>query len=165
MANLNRLLSKCPQCGAQFPSPRAICDKCKLIFGTESKTEIANTARKNELKSEIKKNIAVGLALTLLVAAVAFFSSRPPESNSEPRHDSKTAIIMAESFVKDRLKAPSTADFPFDKQEAEFISDNTYEVRGVVDSQNSFGAMIRTEYRCTLQVDGKKWNLLEIHLN
>lgn len=71
-----------------------------------------------------------------------------------PRTDveSRIACDMAERFVKDRLKAPSTAKFPgfWDDANGEgcvaYFNDGTWRISSWVDSQNSFGAQIRTHY-------------------
>jgi len=59
-------------------------------------------------------------------------------------------IAQCEDQVKERLKAPSTAKF--DNEEAS--GSGTWTVTGTVDSQNSFGAMLRADFRCTVIVDG-----------
>ena len=56
------------------------------------------------------------------------------------------AEVTARQFVLKRLKAPSTAKFV---EESSMLSrDGTWLVVGAVDSQNSFGAMLRTQYTC-----------------
>lgn len=67
---------------------------------------------------------------------------------SEEQTDLK---LYAEEYVKLVLKAPSTAEFPgsfFSPFEGwEMANDNgTYKVKSYVDSQNSFGAMLRSEF-------------------
>jgi len=63
--------------------------------------------------------------------------------------------INSQKMVKDFLKSPSTADFPnisewkFHKDREKIIT------QSYVDSQNSFGAMIRSEFQITLTPDGK----------
>lgn len=74
------------------------------------------------------------------------------------------ARIMSEELVKQRLKSPSSAKFsasPF----IELLGNKTYSVTGYVDSQNSFGAMIRTRYNAVVRfnyVTGEKesWSLV-----
>lgn len=73
---------------------------------------------------------------------------------------SSMAQIMARNFVKRDLKAPSTASFTGSRVETG--KDCTFRVSGAVDAQNSFGAMLRTEYSVTLQYNAatKKWTRL-----
>jgi hypothetical protein len=64
---------------------------------------------------------------------------------------------MATRNVKLRLKAPSTAVFPpYDAKGVSYqkgIDDCTYIVRGFVDAQNSFSAMIRSTWMVTVWYD------------
>jgi len=74
-----------------------------------------------------------------------------------------TAILMAQKFVKINLKAPTTAIFQ-DVFEADHEwmrknrDENTsyHKITSYVDSQNSFGAMIRTHYVVIITYDKKK---------
>ena len=61
------------------------------------------------------------------------------------------ASIVCEDFVKDRLKAPSTADFPSYSDYTITGSGDDYTVEGYVDAENGFGAMIRTDWTCTVR--------------
>ncbi len=70
------------------------------------------------------------------------------------------AEVTARQFVLKRLKAPSTAKFV---EESSMLSrDGTWLVVGAVDSQNSFGAMLRTQYTCGVRhVGDDKWELVK----
>jgi len=64
----------------------------------------------------------------------------------------EVAIKIAEIRIRRLLKAPSTAVFfPLGYKREE---NQVYNVAGDVDSQNSFGAMLRTSYVFTLQYTG-----------
>ncbi|NME95379.1 hypothetical protein HF847_05145 [Clostridium cochlearium] len=82
-----------------------------------------------------------------------------------------TLITTAQSVVKENLKAPSTAKFPWSFNEyniKESTSENKdmtiYYVSGYVDAENSFGAKIRSnfivEMECTK--DLSKYRVLDI---
>jgi hypothetical protein len=68
-----------------------------------------------------------------------------------------TAQVMAKTLcemrVKDSLKSPSTADFPFFSQ-ATFDGNRQATLSSYVDAQNGFGAMIRTNFVCTVEYSG-----------
>jgi hypothetical protein len=78
---------------------------------------------------------------------------------------------MAQEFVKDSLKSPSTASFGGGSLSSDFQDpnkcvtnqpDGTYLVIGWVDSQNSFGATVRNEFIVKLRYKGdRKWSLIE----
>ena len=85
-------------------------------------------------------------------------SATPPEEAEEPESTQDTlggsvgetveAWVIAQKFVKDKLVSPSTAKFrgyassPY----VVYLGDRRYRVTASVDSQNSFGAMLRTEF-------------------
>ncbi len=63
------------------------------------------------------------------------------------------AVSAAQSLVKDELKSPSTAKFPYD--DADYIvkrSGDYWIVGGYVDAQNGFGASIREEWIATFKM-------------
>lgn len=71
------------------------------------------------------------------------------------------AIEPARNEVKERLKAPATAKFSPAAETKVTCEGELYAVRGWVDSQNEFGALIRNRYEVKLQrhenttLDGK----------
>lgn len=75
---------------------------------------------------------------------------------------------MSQQYVKDQLKAPSTAKFPW--YEDAFVFDlggGKFQVNAYVDAENSFGAKLRSHYTCKLQKieDGDYWILEEINID
>jgi hypothetical protein len=63
--------------------------------------------------------------------------------------------MRCEDFVKEKLKAPSTADFG--GQSVSGNGSGPWKVTGWVDAQNSFGAKIRTGWTCDIRLDGTTW--------
>ena len=62
------------------------------------------------------------------------------------------ARSACQDWVKDQLKAPSTADFA---NESGYTSDTgPWTIMGSVDAENSFGARIRNSYACEVRLDG-----------
>ena len=57
-------------------------------------------------------------------------------------------------LIKDRLKAPRTARFNGGAWNVVYLGNNRYRVKGSVDSQNSFGAMIRTTFQAIVRDEG-----------
>jgi len=88
-----------------------------------------------------------------LAGAVAFLF-RGGSSSKPPADRSLEARAMCETFVKRQLKAPATAKFS-DESSAK-VSDVEYTAGGSVDSQNSFGALLRSTFACDLTYDAAK---------
>jgi hypothetical protein len=108
-------------------------------------------------------NPVVGFIVLLVIVGGVVYAcsggSDDPSDSGGGRSDGM-AKVMCEKFVEDRLKAPGTADFSgiFDTEITG--SGNNYTVRGHVDAQNSFGAMLRSDYTCAIRNDGDdSWSL------
>lgn len=104
--------------------------------------------------------VGVGCALLVLVIVIAaVVSNGGGSSSTAPEHSAVEAYTACQGFVRDRLKAPSTADFPWVKSSdvTESLGDGRYRVRSYVDAQNSFGAMIRNSYDCTVRYRSGAW--------
>jgi hypothetical protein len=72
---------------------------------------------------------------------------------------------VCESFTTDALKAPATAKFPeFNIRMLTEVDDGTYTVKSYVDAQNSFGALIRTDFVCHVKPVAESWVLLDLNL-
>lgn len=81
-----------------------------------------------------------------------------PPAPEDVAADAKRACT--EQFIPTRLKAPATAKFT----DVEISSDTssvgeTYTVTGSVDSQNGFGALIRSKFTCIVHANGDRWVL------
>lgn len=62
--------------------------------------------------------------------------------------DADGAQYACEQFVEDRLKAPSTAEF---SDQSESNDGDVWTATGSVDSENSFGANLRSDYKCVVR--------------
>lgn len=77
------------------------------------------------------------------------------------------AYIISQDCVKNKLKSPSTADFPFSDYKSE-VDSNNYIIQSYVDSQNGFGATIRSDWQVKLkyiggdQADPNSWQLIDV---
>lgn len=86
----------------------------------------------------------------LIVLFILFVTSC---GSSEPEMpDSFDAQTNVEAFIKGKLVSPATAEFSnFDIYEEDV---SVFKVKGSVDSQNGFGAMIRSEFSCKIKFNG-----------
>lgn len=77
---------------------------------------------------------------------------------------SAEAITLCNAIVKEQLKAPKTAKFKWIAEHT-FDGKDLYTVKSYVDSENSFGAMIRTHFLCGMRYRGEdhpegSWQML-----
>lgn len=98
--------------------------------GVIDSKEFANVSRTYlERRAQAKKN-----------------ATRKP-SHTDSQHDAGMACIMAEKLIKPQLKAPTTAEFDYGHCKSSAThSGDTWTIRSYVDSDNSFGAHIRTHF-------------------
>lgn len=68
----------------------------------------------------------------------------------KPEHKDLEAWDACRQFVSRQLKAPATADFSSPDDSTIVDAGTVWTVSGYVDSQNSFGAQIRSRFRCVM---------------
>ncbi|MGY1652864.1 hypothetical protein [Geodermatophilus sp. SYSU D01119] len=108
------------------------------------------------------ENVKGGLALLAMVAVIggiiwAIVAAATGDGEDEAP-TSEGAYYACEHFVGLVLKAPSTADFTgYDAARITDDGGDRYTVRGQVDAENSFGAMLRSDYSCTVRHTDEGW--------
>jgi hypothetical protein len=110
--------------------------------------------------------VIFGLAGIVLLGAI-LSTGQGDRGVCESKSD---AFAMSQEFVRKRLKAPSTASFPWISDRdvgVRYLGDCIHEVAAYVDAQNSFGAMLRSRYYVKLQNEQgtDKWRALHVHLD
>ena len=98
--------------------------------------------------------------LTPLAAAGLLCSACGPSPEQLERRQSLDAqiatVVLCETAVEQRLRSPGSADFPFGHVvTVTHLSGNRHELVSYVDSQNLFGAVLRTHFRCVTEGTGE----------
>jgi hypothetical protein len=108
---------------------------------------------------------AVTTLLTVRTVAIALLVLTLTACGSSSNGGKGGAYEACKRAVASELKAPATADFsgPFSSTITEH-SDGTYDVVGYVDSENSFGANIRSDWTCTVRSTGDNWDLVDLNV-
>jgi ABC-type sugar transport system substrate-binding protein len=113
------------------------------------------------------------LSLSLLLSAVVMCVAALPEATDRPRDHSTTAVVMCQTYIERMLVSPGTADHPFLGADVFVIADeagrDAFRVKSYVDSQNGFGATLRTFYTCDVALNDpedpyliRSWSLLDM---
>ena len=66
------------------------------------------------------------------------------------------AYVASQGFIREKLRAPSTADFPAFHEKGVIVvfeSECHFKVAGFVDAQNGFGGTVRTRYIIDMEAD------------
>jgi len=132
----------------------------------EKKEKIRAEAKVNaeeEIKAKKQKKGCIGCLVILgliifFVIIFAFIGSNGDDKKEEVNPTCRQAHIISQTYVKRILKSPSTAEFSDYKCMGKYP---TYIVRSEVDSQNSFGAMIRNIYIVNTGYLGDEWSEME----
>ena len=75
------------------------------------------------------------------------------------------AYHACERAVGTTLRAPSTADYSGATGSDISNTGDNYVVRGYVDSENGFGATIRTDFDCTVRhTSDDNWDLVDLNV-
>lgn len=93
--------------------------------------------------------VIIGAAILLFLVVTVVSGVNGDDGPREP--DPYEAVLMCEKRVEDLLKAPTTAEFNL-----QATGSNPFTVRGTVDSENGFGAMIRSQVQCTVEIEGEQ---------
>lgn len=93
------------------------------------------------------------IALLVLAGMYGCVSSLSGSPDDDEVSDYEVRM-QCERWVKDRLKSPASAEFSGHNVAG---ANPSWTVTGVVDSQNGFGAMVRSDWTCSIQLDGDTW--------
>jgi len=170
-------LIECPECKAQISDKAASCPHCGAPKAPKPPAwKLENNLPKSASGARI--TIAVILGIVVLLVVVQIFIPKPPEPTAEQKRqqmiesrlrsncDEFSARYMAEKFVQKHLKAPSTAKFNTKALKMNVSDDCRFWVDGSVDSQNSYGAMLRATFSMRLIYDPQAdtWQAIDFNL-
>jgi hypothetical protein len=107
------------------------------------------------------KRQALHLFSILTIVSFLFIAFGSDDDNGSSSSSTDTnkflAYSYAEDFVKQKLKSPSTAEFPGTFEKDKHITElgnSQYQITSWVDSQNGFGAMLRSKFSCKIIFEG-----------
>lgn len=154
-------LIKCPECGKEVSSEATSCPYCGYPIkdkdagdGLGKKLE-TYYAESGATKKQEKSGGCLKFAFITIAIIVGMFVLLGTCASSSGKDDYNTASwakTYAQLMVKDNLKSPSTAKFCNTATEmvAKNLGGSKWRVTGWVDSQNSFGATVRSDFVVTL---------------
>ncbi len=118
-------------------------------------------------KSALPKG-CLGCAGLMFACVIVFFviaiANRKSPEEAANSADSG-AIVACRNYVRNQLKAPATADFEsvLDGIKTWNLGGGKYKVSSYVDSQNGFGAKVRTKFGCYAETtDGQNFTVTNL---
>lgn len=164
----------CSRCGKDITGyPCAFCGARSSSIGVS----ISGKGLKSGLKVLA---VVLGIFWALGMVLVVFDTESAPKASNtdtapeatnaepepEPEHDAVGAWVVCENFVEDRLRAPATADFPCCY--SDFVTHEgggVYRAEAYVDAENAFGAMLRSDFTCTVEHRSSgRWRLRDLEI-
>jgi hypothetical protein len=164
----------CPACGQKLAIHMQQCGRCKALqpplqagFPTAAAPvtppivpptmHVKTTLTKQQSKALGNKILAgCGGILLLFFVIGLFLPDRPSDAE---------AWVIATGYVRNSLKSPSSADFPLLAISTSHEG-NVYYVRSYVDSQNGFGAQMRSGWSCKIEyISHLNWRLKGLNID
>ena len=129
----SRQLPRCRECGHPVARSAKTCPSCGAPNPATSKT----------MQIATMMICAIGVVGMILVCSGILNSGGGTEVEVEGDQKS-TAFVMVQQYAEERLVSPATADWPWTCETVTYLGDGRYRVLTYVDSQNAFGALIRS---------------------
>ncbi len=121
-----------------------------------------------KVKSNYSACILPALVIIAVIVMVIVLTNQKDLDPQPDRGDKAGAWVMCQQFVKEQLKAPSTAKFPLVDLTKDVIDlgDDRYRAMAYVDAENSFGARLRIDFTCELEYQGNDvWQPISVKLS
>ena len=152
----------CPECRKYLSETVTICPNCGYLLSPERVSEIKKENARLLLKIGV---VILAISAFILYIGISNESSEPEEKTFSRKH---LVWTLTQDIIKQYLKSPSTASFGrggfYPEQDTETcvtnLGNDVFSVKGWVDSQNGFGATVRTTFLLKMKCDGKTWELL-----
>ncbi|MDA3781036.1 MAG: hypothetical protein PF487_12565 [Bacteroidales bacterium] len=153
------------------------CEKCEHYYGKKKEKCPKCGFANNDIEPKSNIKLIAGLITAAIFIGLFFgvksmFTSDSDGNNvtnsyNDSRTNKQLAYNYAMDFVKERLKSPSSAEFPslFDRQKhITELSSTVYVINSWVESQNSFGAMIKTKFSCRIKISNDAVSISDLKL-
>jgi hypothetical protein len=97
--------------------------------------------------------MVVGVFSSIIISSIGGGSSTRSQPEQPTAYDyQQSAIAYAEPYITRLLKSPSTADFC--RGTATDLGESKWKVSSCVDSQNSYGATLRSNWEAVMMYTG-----------
>jgi ribosomal protein L37E len=158
-------LIKCPECKKEISDKAKSCPSCGYEPNPQPKSPKQPTKKKSTGSGCGTFIVVIGVLIFILYLIGASSEDDSSSSSSSGSTNKFLSYTYAEDFVKKKLKSPGSAEFPGTFEKADHITElgyNKYKIISWVDSQNGFGASLRTRFSCVIEFNGEEVSCTEL---
>ncbi len=143
---------ECPYCKENIKPNAIVCKHCGMNLQTGQASSVPK-----QLPQKKKSSGCLTFFIIVIISLIIFLFW--PKGEATPEEKQKdielSAYTVAEEYVKFNLKSPSTAKFPtYSHATISSLGNNSWRISSVVDSQNGFGAMLRSNWSVVVTYKG-----------
>jgi len=158
-------MKKCSFCAEEIQDEAIKCKHCGEMLNNQNSLNLTKTIE--------RKKMGCGSWLVLAVLLAVFINwitscgNTTTTTTKSDIPDNITICVTAQQYVEHFLKAPGSAKFPScHASTIENLGNKKYRVTSYVDSQNSFGALLRLNYTVLMEYKGNdRFQLIDVNTN
>lgn len=126
---------KCPDCGREYLALEVTVEEWNELSNDEMLDRIEKAKKPVEIKSPV-------------------FKTSPADNSADSEDAVRTKIMnVVKPVICSQLKSPASARFPEELISISGDDERGYRVEGFVDSQNSYGAMLRNDFSADVKIE------------
>lgn len=148
--SMGGIMSHCPRCGAEVVDSDAFCSSCGASLQREPRPSPAKPKQSRGIGCFSLLLIAGGVVAVIAIIGSIWGGGSGGSAGSGPTSSAMERAnieVNCEGLVKKHLVSPGTMKVP-SNDGARQLSDGSWTYDFAVDSENGFGALLRSNWHC-----------------